>query len=321
MRGKGAKLQPDTQPRPNSDTAIEIENLVVSYGKKQVLNGLSLIVPRGSIFGFLGANGAGKTTTIKTLLGFRAPNGGTAHVLGYDVVRQHEEICERTGYVSEISSLYEYMSIPQICAFCQKLQRSWNQELVDHYLTLFALPKREKVGRLSKGMKSQLALCLALGHDPDLLILDEPTTGLDPIARQLFLNTLVSDIAAAGKTIFFSSHILSEIEAISDRVGVLRQGRVVLNDELDHLRASQKMLRIIYTHIPPASEINVLGSLPGVMRVDQEGRNVRLRINGDTAAVATRIQERPYELRDIETLNVHLEDVLIDSIRGENHVY
>lgn len=321
MRGKVAKPQPDTRPRLNSDAAIEIENLVVSYGKKQVLNGLSLIVPRGSIFGFLGANGAGKTTTIKTLLGFRAPDGGTAHVLGYDVIRQHVEICECTGYVSEINSLYKYLSIPQICTFCQKTQRSWNQELVDHYLTLFALPKRETVGRLSKGMKSQLALCLALGNDPDLLILDEPTTGLDPIARQLVLNTLVSDIAAAGKTIFFSSHILSEIEAIADRVGVLRQGRVVLNDELDHLRASQKMLRLIYAQIPPAEEINMLGGLPGVMRVDQEGRNVRLRIKGDTGPVAARIQERPYELRDIETLNVHLEDVLIDSIRGENHVY
>src|SRR5712691_11352264 len=202
---------------PVSGAAIVIENLSVSYGANQVLKGLSLEVPAGSIFGFLGANGAGKTTTIKTLLGFRPPNGGSAQVLGYDVVSQHVEICARAGYVSETNSLYDFLSIPQICTFCRETQRRWNQGVVDGYLKLFALPTNKRIGHFSKGMKSQLALCLALGNEPDLLILDEPTTGLDPLARQVFLNTLVSDVAAAGKTIFFSSHILSEIEAIADR--------------------------------------------------------------------------------------------------------
>ncbi len=193
----------------NSKAAIEMENLSVSYGANQVLKGLSLEVPVGSIFGFLGANGAGKTTTIKTLLGFRPPNGGSARVLGYDVVRSRVEICARTGYVSEVTSLYEFLNVPQLCAFCRDMQRHWNQGVVDRYLQLFELPTKKRIKHFSKGMKSQLALCLALGNEPELLILDEPTTGLDPVARQVFLNTLVSEVAAKGSTIFFSSHILS----------------------------------------------------------------------------------------------------------------
>ncbi len=246
------------------DAAIVMENLAVSYGAKQVLKGLSLEVPTGSIFGFLGANGAGKTTTIKTLLGFRPPNGGSARVLGYDVVRSRVEICARVGYVSEVNSLYEVLNVPQICTFCRDTQRRWNQGVVDGYLKLFELPTNKRIGHFSKGMKSQLALCLALGNDPDLLILDEPTTGLDPVARQVFLNTLVSDVAAAGKTVFFSSHLLSEIEAIADRVAVIRDGKIVLSNELDTLREAQKVLRLTYAERPPAEEIALLRGLPGV---------------------------------------------------------
>lgn len=313
--------RPETYVTRGEEAAIEIKNLVVGYGKKQVLDGLNLTVPAGSIFGFLGANGTGKTTTIKTLLGFRAPTSGTVRVLGYDSVSQHVDICERIGYVSETSSLYNGMSISQICAFCRSMQTSWNQQHVDHYLSLFALPQREKVGRLSKGMKAQLALCLALGNNPDLLILDEPTAGLDPVARQLFLKILVNEIAVAGKTIFFSSHILSEIEAIADHVAVLREGRVVLNDEMDQLRAAHKLLRLVFMHTPPAQELQMLTSLPQVMRINQEGRTVQLHVHGDAQAVQAAIEQRPYTLLDSELLPVKLEDVLMDAMKGENNVH
>src|SRR5258707_6657529 len=302
---------------PGSQMAIVMENLTVSYGAHQVLKGVSLEVPVGSIFGFLGANGAGKTTTIKTLLGFRPPNAGSACVLGYDVVRSRVEICARVGYVSEVNSLYEFLNVPQICTFCRDTQRRWNQGLVDHYLRLFALPTNKRIGHFSKGMKAQLALCLALGNEPDLLLLDEPTTGLDPVARQVFLNTLVSDVAAAGKTVFFSSHILSEIEAIADCVAVLYNGRIVLSDELDHLREAQKTLRLTYTERPPTEEIAVLRDLPGVCRLEQEGRHVRLRAVSDVHALTQTIEARPYALRDVEVVNASLDDILIEYIRGD----
>jgi ABC-2 type transport system ATP-binding protein len=302
---------------PTSRTAIEIENLTVNYGKTPILKGLSLEVPIGSIFGFLGANGAGKTTTIKTLLGFRPPDGGSARVLGYDVVSQQREICMSVGYVSETNSLYDFLTISQLCDLSRDLHWRWNQGMVDRYLQLFALPSNKRVKHFSRGMKSQLALCLALGNDPDLLILDEPTTGLDPVARQVFLTTLVRDVATAGKTIFFSSHILSEVEAIADHVAVLHHGTIALNDELDHLREMQKMLRLVYTEQPSAVEMVVLRNLPGVRQLEQEGRAVHLRIEGDVDALVEIVQARPCALRDLEVVAVPLEDLLLEYIRGD----
>jgi ABC-2 type transport system ATP-binding protein len=311
-RGENAGRQAQS-----SGVAIEIENLTVNYGAKQVLKGLNLEVPVGSIFGFLGANGAGKTTTIKTLLGFRPPTSGSARLLGYDMVSQHKEICMRIGYVSETNSLYDFLNISQLCDLARDMHKNWSQSMVDHYLQLFELPQNKRVRDFSKGMKSQLALCLALGNDPDLLILDEPTTGLDPIARQFFLTTLIRDVAAAGKTVFFSSHILSEVEAIADQVAVLRQGTIVLNDELDHLREKQKILRLTYTEQPLAEEMTALRRLPGVRQLEQEGRSVRLRTEGDVDALIGTIQARPYALRDLEVVPVRLEDLLLEYIKGD----
>nr|BBH87975.1 multidrug ABC transporter ATP-binding protein [Thermosporothrix sp. COM3] len=302
----------------SSDIAIAIDHLTVSYGTSQVLNNLSLEVPTGSIFGFLGANGAGKTTTIKILLGFRRPTSGSARVLGYDVVSHHQEICQRVGYVSETNSLYDFLNIPQLCRLSRDLYRQWKQERVDHYIRLFALPLQKPIKQFSKGMKAQLALCLALGNDPDLLILDEPTTELDPVARQMFLSTLVKDVAAEGKTIFFSSHILSEVEAIADRVAVLHQGRIVLSEELDTLRDRQKMLCLIYEEQPPAEEITVLGRLPGVRALEREGRAVRLRVEGNTDTLIETIQARPYTLRDLQVVAVRLDELLLEYMKGEN---
>jgi ABC-2 type transport system ATP-binding protein len=301
---------------PSSETAIEIEHLTVSYGANQIIKDLNLEVPIGSVFGFLGANGAGKTTTIKTLLGFRPPTTGRVRVLGFDAISQHNEICARVGYVNETNSLYDFLNATQLCALSRDLHQRWNQGAVDHYLQLFALPTNKPIKNFSKGMKSQLALCLALGNDPDLLILDEPTTGLDPVARQVFLTTLIKDVAAAGKTVFFSSHILSEVEAIADHVAVLHHGTIVLNDELDHLREQQKMLRLTYVEPPPADELTALRAMPGVRQLEQEGRVIRLRIDGDAQTLAQRIQARPYELRDQEVVPVRLDELLLEYIRG-----
>lgn len=295
--------------------AIEIHDLVVKYGSKRAVDGLTFRVPAGTIFGFLGPNGSGKTTTIKTLLGFRPPDGGSARVLGYDVVSQSLQVRARVGYVSETNSLYDFLTIPQLCAFCRSLSPEWNQQVVDRYIGLFGLPPREKVGRLSKGMKSQLALSLALGGNPDLLILDEPTAGLDPLARHEFLNTLISEVAAEGKTIFFSSHMLSEVEVVADWVAIIRKGKLVLCDELDHLKQTQKVVKLTYAELPPVSEIEMLRSLPEVKSLAQEGRSVRLVAQGNVDALTQTIQTRPYELRDIETVDLNLEDLFLEYMK------
>lgn len=310
-----ATAKKESLPAYGQAAAIEIHDLVVKYGSKRAVDGLTFRVPAGTIFGFLGPNGSGKTTTIKTLLGFRPPDGGSARVLGYNVVSQSLQVRARVGYVSETNSLYDFLTIPQLCAFCRSLSPEWNQQVVDRYIGLFGLPPREKVGRLSKGMKSQLALSLALGGNPDLLILDEPTAGLDPLARHEFLNTLISEVAAEGKTIFFSSHMLSEVEVVADWVAIIRKGKLVLCDELDHLKQTQKVVKLTYAELPPVSEIEMLRSLPEVKSLAQEGRSVRLVAQGNVDTLTQTIQTRPYELRDVETVDLNLEDLFLEYMK------
>jgi ABC-2 type transport system ATP-binding protein len=299
--------------------AIDIQNLVVKYGSKRAVDGLSFTVPIGSIFGFLGPNGSGKTTTIKTLLGFRPPNEGRARVFGDDVASQSLQVRARVGYVSETNSLYDFLTIPQLCAFCRSVSQQWDQQVVDRYIDLFGLPPGEKVGNLSKGMKSQLALSVALGSNPDLLILDEPTSGLDPMARHEFLNTLVVDIATRGKTIFFSSHILSEVEAVADRVAIIHAGKLVLCDELNHLKEAKKVVQLIYVDLPPVSEIEALRHLPEVMNLVQEGRSVRLLTHNGVDELKQTVKTRPYALREVETVDLSLEDLFLESMQEVDH--
>lgn len=294
--------------------AIEIEDLVVSYGRNRAVDELSLTVPVGSVYGFLGPNGAGKTTTIKTLLGFRRPDGGSALVYGYDVVKESIEVRAWVGFASEVNSLYEGMTVPQICEFCRDVSRSWDQALVDRYLGVFGVPEETKVRKLSEGQKAQLQLCLALGSNPEVLILDEPTSGLDPVVRRAFLKVLVGEVATEGRTVFFSTHLLSDIEAVADAVGIIKNGRLVVSDNLDHLREVHQVFRLAYAEPPPEEEVRALRDLPGVLDAEREGRGVRLRARGDAEVVARAVRERPYAVRDVEGYVLSLEDIFVGYI-------
>ena len=291
--------------------AIETRGLVAGYRRREAVRGLDLVVPRGSVYGFLGPNGAGKTTTIKTLLGFRKPDGGSAKVLGYDVVAESLEVRARVGFASEVDSLYGGMTVRRLCRLCRDISRGWNQPLVDRYLGVFGLPEDVKARKLSKGQRVQLQLCLALGSDPELLILDEPTSGLDPLARHAFLKVLVGDVAAEGRTVFFSTHILPDVEAVADTIGIIKDGRMLVSDDLDHLRETHKTFRVAYAEAPPEEEVRALGELPGVRSLEREGRGVRLRVRGDTEAVYGALEARPYEVRDVDGVGMSLEDIFI----------
>jgi ABC-2 type transport system ATP-binding protein len=278
-----ATERPPSADEGRDEPAIQIDHLVVRYGRRAAVDDLTLRVPRGSVFGLLGANGAGKTSTIKTLLGFRPPNGGDARVLGYDIMRDRVQINARIGYVSETNTLYLNMTIQQLCAFFRATARRWDQALVDRSLQMFGLPPNARVRGLSKGMRTQLALSLALGGDPDVLILDEPTTGLDPIARHAFLDVLMADAAAAGKTIFFSSHILTDVETVADSVGILRAGKLMVSGEIDALKQQHGLVRLSYSEPPTDDVLTAIRRVPGVGLVEREGRTARVRIHGDVA--------------------------------------
>jgi ABC-2 type transport system ATP-binding protein len=251
-----------------TEPAIKIEGLHFSYGRKKVLEGVDLEVPKGSIFGFLGRNGSGKTTTIKTLLGLQKPQAGRCIVDGLDSVTQSLEVRKRVGFMAEDQQMYGWMTVGRIIKWVAGFYPNWDYTFTDELIEILRLPKDAKVKTLSKGQNSSLALLLALGHRPGIVILDDPTLGLDPIARKDFLRHVIDLLQSNGVTVFFSSHLLYEIEPVADHVAILDKGVITKASRTEQLRESVRKFALT-----PTSEANV-SRLPGVLDVLKVGGNV-----------------------------------------------
>jgi ABC-2 type transport system ATP-binding protein len=217
-----------------------------------VVDGLSLEIPDGSIYGLLGENGAGKTTTLQILLGLVAADDGRAEVLGLDPMRKGIEIRRRVGYVPEQPALYDWMTVAEIGWFAAGFHpepRTGSAAFQARYVELieeFALPSRRKIKALSKGMKSKVSLALALASNPPLLVLDEPTSGLDAMVRREFLESMV-ELASAGRTVLLSSHQIGEVERVASHVALLHRGRLILAEPLDELKSRTFLLALSFT--------------------------------------------------------------------------
>lgn len=219
-----------------SDPAIEIVGMVKSYGKKAVLTGVDLSVPKGSVVGLLGTNGAGKTTLIKAALGLIRLDGGQARLLGEDAWDLSAEAKARIGYVSQVINLYPWMKVRHLIDYTAAFYPTWNHDLVNRLITEWSIPVEDRIGPLSVGQLQKVAIVLALGHEPDLLLLDEPAASLDPLARRQFLQTII-ELAEPGKrTVLFSTHITSDLERVADRVAILKSGRIAWHGLLEELK-------------------------------------------------------------------------------------
>lgn len=250
-----------------SETAISISNLHFAYGRHEVLDGVNLDVPDGCVFGFLGRNGAGKTTTIQILLGLLKPKGGRCSIGGRDPQTDAVAVRRSVGYVAEDQRMYDWMRIEQIVHWTSSFYPTWDQAYSQQLLKQFDLPAKGKVGTLSKGQNTRLALLLALAHRPKTVILDDPTLGLDPIARKEFLRSVITLLQAQGTTVFFSSHLLYEIEPVADWVAILDQGRILKAAPTDELRDTIR--RFV---LRPKASLN-LAKIPGVLdAVQQDGQ-------------------------------------------------
>ncbi len=268
-----------------SESAIEIEGLHFSYGKKHVLKGVDLEVPKGSIFGFLGRNGAGKTTTIKTLLGLQKPHAGRCLVGGLDSVTDTLEVRRRIGFMAEDQQMYGWMTVSRIIKWVAGFYPNWDGKFADELAEVFALAREAKVKGLSKGQNSSLALLLALGHRPDIVILDDPTLGLDPIARKDFLRHVIDLLQSRGVTVFFSSHLLYEIEPVADHIAILDGGVIVKASKTEQLRESVR--RFALTPAPGAN----FSRVPGILDALKIGDNVSLAIDGCDPAKKALLKE------------------------------
>jgi ABC-2 type transport system ATP-binding protein len=295
-----------------TDFVIETHQLCKSFKDQPALRGLDLQVPAGSIFGFLGRNGAGKTTTIKTLMGLLRADTGSAHVFGVPVTDADSAagVRRRIGFVTEDKELYPYMTVEQIIRFTRPFFPGWRRDLEQRYLEMFELPKARKIPDLSKGMRSKLMLLLAIARGAELLILDEPTDGLDPAATEGVLRELVSITSSSGITIFFSSHQLSEVELIADHVGIVDHGRMVVSGCLDDLKARYQRVHVVLERgaEPPVRWPE------GAESIRQEGRVVSMLCSHNAEAIVE--QARSIPGATVERFPVTLKEIFLEHVRS-----
>jgi ABC-2 type transport system ATP-binding protein len=295
-----------------TDFVIETHQLCKSFKDQPALRGLDLHVPAGSIFGFLGRNGAGKTTTIKTLMGLLRADTGSAHVFGVPVTDADSAagVRRRIGFATEDKELYPYMTVEQIIRFTCPFFPKWRRDLEQRYLEMFELPKARKIPDLSKGMRSKLMLLLAIARGAELLILDEPTDGLDPAATEDVLRELVTVTGSSGITIFFSSHQLSEVELIADHVGIVDHGRMVVSGCLDDLKARYQRVHVV---LESGAEPPVRWP-EGAESIRQEGRVVSMLCSHNAEAIVE--QARSIPGATVERFPVTLKEIFLEHVRS-----
>lgn len=293
-------------------SCISIRGLEMHFRGCDALNGVDLEIPTGSVFALLGENGAGKTTLIRILTGFLQPSSGTCTVCGLDPRRDALEIRRRVGYVSDSPALYDWMKVGEIGWFAAAF---FDDAFLKRYRDLIAryeVPETRKIRHLSKGQRAKVALALAVAPDPELLILDEPTSGLDPLVRREFLESMV-DRAATGRTVLLSSHQMSEVERVADRVAILRGGRVRLEDSLADLKES--IVNVTITLSDPLAALPSLESPAEVLSEQNEGRQRRWMVRGFTAEHQAELEARPSVL-SIRTRPATLDELFVACTRG-----
>ncbi len=295
-----------------SDFVIETVGLRKSFKGEAALSGLDLQVPRGSIFGFLGRNGAGKTTTIKLLMGILKADDGRANVFGVPVSDDRNSVTtrRRIGFVSEEKELYPYMTVQQVIQFTRPFFPRWRSDLQERYLRMFELPLNRKIPDLSKGMRSKLMLLLAISRGAELLILDEPTDGLDPAVVEEVLRELVAFAASEGITIFFSSHQLAAVEQIVDQILIIDRGRAVVKGSLDDLKTHYRRLHIILEKEPHTG----IRWVDGVEYLHQNGRSISILASRNVEELVE--QARSIPGTSVEQFPVTLKEIFLEHVRS-----
>jgi ABC-2 type transport system ATP-binding protein len=290
--------------------AILTERLTKYYDAHCVVNSLNLRVPAGTVYGFLGRNGAGKSTSIKMLLGMAQPSYGRAELLGHEIALLPPEVKARIAYLAEGHRLYGWMTVAEAARFARSFHAArWNQRVLDQILDHFEIRARAKLRRLSNGQRVNVALALAIAPDPDLLILDDPTLGLDTVARRDFLMSMIHLVQRQGRTILFSSHILADVERVADRIGILVDGVLRVDCPTEHFKQSVKKLVLEFAGRPPA-----FPGCAGLVQAWEVGHRLELVIV-DFGAQQRQVIESLSPLAWDE-VGLNLEDAFVDYTRG-----
>jgi ABC-2 type transport system ATP-binding protein len=288
--------------------AVSTDRLRRTYGRINAVQELNLHVPRGGIYGFLGRNGAGKTTTIKMLLGLARPTSGSARVLGMDIATDRIAILQRTAFVSEKKTLYPLLTPKELVRFNRGFYPTWDDAAVDKYSRLLEIPMTQRFDKLSNGNQTKVHLLLALAQGADLLILDEPTAALDPLAADEFLRLLAGSAMERGCTVFFSSHQLEEVERIAELVGVLDCGKLMLESRLDDIKSEFRLIIAVGNSLPRQTSSQVLS-------VVAEGDCCRYFVAHGAESFAAQLARNGATVTQVASLG--LRDIFLHLIRKE----
>ena len=234
---------------------VEIHQVSRQFGEKMALKEVSLSVPRGGVFGWIGGNGAGKTTLIKHVLGMLKAQQGSVRVFGLDPVQDPVGTLGRIGYLSEERELPDWMRVGELMRYTQAFFRNWDEAYAEELRTSFDLDKKARIKTLSRGQRARAGLLVALAHRPELLVLDEPSSGLDPVVRRDILGAIIRTIADDGRTVLFSSHLLDEVERVADRVAIIHQGQIMLTAAMDEIKQQHRRMTLRFDQSldrPPA---------------------------------------------------------------------
>lgn len=295
-----------------SPNAIEIHALAKHYGKVEALRGLDLRVPQGSLAGLVGLNGAGKTTTLRLLLGLARPSAGHASIFGLSCHSESDSvrIRRRTAALPEQKALFPYMTVAQILQFTRGFYPHWRDALAQRLLADFELDPKRKPCSLSKGQLTKLHLVLCLARGADLLLLDEPTDGLDPVATEIALQAMVSLVAESGATILLCSHRLNEIEQVADHLCFIHKGRALLDESLDDLKARARRLVLVFDQPNPAAE----AALARHGRFRRDGRSVSLTLFSQNDEVEA--EARSFGAVSVQSTPLNLHDLFLEMVKS-----
>ena len=292
---------------------IETIELKKNYGKHEAVRGLNLSVDAGSVCAFLGQNGAGKSSTIKMLLGMIHPTSGKGSIFGHRIDKERESLLirQKVAFVAEDKRLYDYMSVSEIIRFTKSFFPRWNHALETHLLERFELPPERIIRQLSKGMRTKLALLLGFARGCELLILDEPTEGLDPVAIEDVLQIVVS-LAAEGTTIFFSSHQIAEVEQVADHVLMIDRGKLVLDAPMDFIKEEYRHIQAVFTD--PVEERDL--RLPGIETVHFQGRTASFVASHNVDSIVEHV--RMLRAGSIDVLPISLKEIFLEKVKARS---
>jgi ABC-2 type transport system ATP-binding protein len=304
-KNRKANLQKEGNKMKSMERVIHTEDLTKFYGKSRGIENVTITVHPGEIFGFLGPNGAGKTTTIRLLLDLIHPTRGRAEIFGLDTQNDSLKIRNRMGYIPGDLSLYGAMSGKGLLQFISSLRRK-KPVMADALCERFQVTVDRKIKEYSKGMKQKVGIVQAFMHDPELVIMDEPTLGLDPLIQREFY-TFLKEEQEKGKTFFISSHILSEVEKVCDRVGIIKEGDIKAVEDVETLKKkSGRLLEVTFLHDITEEDLDI----PHISIVSIEDRTVRFRVTGTMDDVIKHLSH--FEVQDLVSKGASLEDIFMD---------